>query len=131
MPDFCLVNIFKYLSIDDLLNLADTTKSFKNATELAFSGILGRRLVCLELRRTNFPHNNDRRMVITEENFIIYHFPHALKVLRCFRSTITRLHIYTSRMADHRCIALISYLCDYCFHIWTENPFVQNLSILI
>lgn len=105
--DDCLEHIFKKLSFDGLLNVADSCKRLQNATRLAFTSKYGRHTVRL---------NGDQRIrsiLMNDKQIDIMDKSSCLKVLRCFGASMTKLATLSLAYL-HECDDMDRYLDEYC-----------------
>lgn len=110
--DDCLEHILKYLPLEDLLNVADSSKSLNNGVGLAFKSKYGKYVVKLDFMRSR----KRRRIDISMEEIRILDFPTCLKMLRCLGTSITKLatrsgSTYASKREYDE---LDRYLGEYC-----------------
>lgn len=81
----CLETDFEYLGFSDLLNLADTNKRIRRATELVFI----RKYQHKKLIINDCLH--DGQIYITDNSIEIHNIKPCLQILRCFGPFITAI----------------------------------------
>lgn len=106
--DDCLEHIFKKLSFDDLLNVADSCKRLKNAARLAFTSKYGRHMV-----RINGYFQRIRSILMSDKEIEIKGRSTCLKVLRCFGASMTKLATLPF-VYERECDDIDRYLDEYC-----------------
>lgn len=116
-PD-CLEHIFKYLHIEDLLNVADSRKSLKNAVDQAFTCKYEKRILIslifmIPLIETQLKNGREEKIEC---------FGSTLKFLRCFGKLIAaiKIHFFPKSTAKSKTNALRHYLGEYCTEKLTE-----------
>lgn len=98
MNDDCLVHIFLYLSLGDLLNIADTNKQLKPAAELTFAKRFKRgKLILRKLKKSSEIHINETEQVKVKNPY---------QLLRCFG------HLIPNQKIQNR--TLLKYVNQYC-----------------
>ncbi|XP_031622716.1 uncharacterized protein LOC116340386 [Contarinia nasturtii] len=123
--DNCLEHIFKKLEFIDLLNMADSSKCFKNALNLAFASHF--RGVKVDIN-SQFVRINELFKVTYKNNMLkcgtgdctisIHDGSIGLKLLRCFGHLISNLSVYH---CDERFQCKVNrYINNYCFTSLTE-----------
>lgn len=121
--DSCLIPIMEHLSVDDLLNIVESSKWLKNAVNYVYKRKYGGYVVVLRpltLRKKIFVEctANDKKIYI---NGLLY----CLKFLRCFGHLITNLQIVNRRyeMEYTKLVLCYDYVMEYC------NNSLQKLTI--
>lgn len=99
--DDCLEKIFKYLSLDDLLNIAETSKQLKTAVDWAFN---------FKFRGTLFEIDTNCICKV-RQGILISDIRKSFRLLRCFGQLIPYLAIFQPLCYGKY---LISYLDIYC-----------------
>lgn len=115
----CLEHLLKYLSLADLLNVADTSKHLVDAAKLAFASKHGRKTIVLN----SFPYSISQTIIIHSDEIWIFDFITCLRILRCFGSVIAKLHVYYNFDDDLPRSKLDRYIQEYCAAFLTEIQF--------
>lgn len=103
----CLALIFEKLDLADLLNVADSSKVFKEAVGQAFMCKYGKKEV---VTRDRVRLNGTE--ITIDENQITISGPPCLKLLRSFGHLITKLHYFQS---NHKSSSRMDrYIAKYC-----------------
>lgn len=99
LNDDCLEHIFQYLSLEDLLNIADTNKQLKPAAELAFERRFksGKLILCKSTTTEILINKTERVKVIVGNPY---------RLLRCFGHLIPNQKIINRSM--------LKYVSQYC-----------------
>lgn len=111
----CLEHIFKYLSIRDLLNVANSRNSFKEGVEHAFTSKYGKREVLF------FIEKSKGKIFEKGKGIIVKKFATGLIFLRCFGALISTLKVSGLRRKQHR--EFDRYLNDYCIETLKDLTF--------
>lgn len=115
----CLEIICKYLSISDLLNVAETNQHLKQAADLVFNLKYSKKTIEIYGAHHRIQHIDD-----LEYSIVIYNLLDSLKAIRCFGHLVKDLQIYVDRTdyiykryVDRSCHSfecLITYVNQYC-----------------
>lgn len=84
----CLEGIFMYLHFEDLVNVADVSKYFRNCAYLPFSRKYSRKIIEIPA----FPYDK-RHSYVRRPDIKITHFRFALRTIRCFGHLITQINM--------------------------------------
>lgn len=120
----CLDHIFKYLSIEDLLNVADSCESLREAAFFTYTSKYKRMTLQLQLKNIQlsrrFPtiQTSDRFSIVSK--FSISNLTVCLKFLRCFGHTLNELIIDYNGVDDRHCMEIDHYVNKYCAETLTE-----------
>lgn len=104
----CLEHIFKKLDLQDLMNVADSSKHSKQAADQAFVSKYGRKEVLIHYM--SIPDDGIR---ISNGKWDIYG-PHSLRFLRCFGNLITKLFHTHYTFPENLCLEVERYINKYC-----------------
>lgn len=114
----CLEVVFKYLSIVDLLSIADSNKFLRNAAELVFILKYGKKRVDI------FDLNSVRPEISTGMHTIeISGLKSSLQIIRCFGKFISKLKVSCSLADIENHISfnrLMTYISENCTESLTE-----------
>lgn len=124
----CQVEIFMYLSIEDLLNVADTNKQLKPAADIVFSRKFVQKTVqCNHVREMSDPFQTLDIFIDTYDSSK----PNTLRLLRSFGHLISKLsteHIQqlnSRRHGSDEIFVVLSYINEYCSESLTEIEFYR------
>lgn len=106
----CLEHLLKYLSLADLLNVADSSKQLMDAAKFAFASNHGRKTIVLN----SFPYPLLQTIAVHSDEIWIFDLPTCLRILRCFGSVIATLHVYYNFDDDLPRSKLDRYIQEYC-----------------
>lgn len=109
--DDCLEHIFLYLSLRDLLSIADSSKSLKTATDMAFARNFGGKKSKALI---------DSRTFRFEVNGYAVELNNPYRLLRSFGHLIRNLIIHESKIQR-----VISYVNEYCSESLTDIAFYK------
>lgn len=102
----CLEHIFKKLNPNDLVSLADSSKCFKQACNLAYASKYGNAQVCI------FGRYIPRfRSISVTVNYFAYDSLNCFSLVRCFGNSIHNLKIYYNNRNWTR---VEQYINEYC-----------------
>lgn len=136
----CLVFIFKMLNINDLLSVADASKSFKEAVDWVYVKKFKHKDIVI---KSTIPLQN-RCIEIKDHLINIFDLKNCLKMLRCFGHLFFEVVIYYNDGNRRHHNEVDRYLNKYCAHnlhcivmynsqLWTmeyiEKPFKNLFSI--
>lgn len=126
----CLKNIFKYLELEDLLNVANANKYIKPATEQPFVEKYSKRFIQIVRYKRSGPIEEFNSIVCVQR------YKQILQLLRCFGHLITKLdYCYNATSVSTYCAPLpsyqriLSYINEYCaesltnFHVYPAYAF--------
>ncbi|XP_031633903.1 uncharacterized protein LOC116347459 [Contarinia nasturtii] len=108
--DDCLEHVFMDLSLEDLLNIADTNKELKPAADMAFRRKFGKMEFQLDKDRFQCAIKLGEHIVINDKKT-------QLQLLRCFGHSVTKLVLRPPGVFSRR---LISYANKFCFNSLTD-----------
>lgn len=103
----CLNNVFEYLELDDLLNVADANKQLHRAANLTYVRKYCRKQVIFE----HITLSRDRDMYVTDKVISIGDFRTSLQFIRCFGRLICDVKFDSNGSEDMTCI--INHECDH------------------
>lgn len=112
----CLEAVFKHLCINDLLNIAHTSKQLKPAADLAFTSKFGNKTFGLS-KGTWTP----TAYVETKGEVLKF-----LRLLRCFGHLISTLEFRRFIFYDQYLQYLGSYISEYCTHSVRNIEFIYR-----
>lgn len=92
----CLENIFQKLDLNDLLNVAESNKYFKEAAGMAFRQRYGAKKVWLNKPRLL----TQQKLCVYSANIIIEDVKTSLRILRSFGGLITKLEITENKVSS-------------------------------
>lgn len=107
----CLEIAFKYLSLDDLLNVANTNTHLRNAAKLAFASKYRKKRINVQWTES-IPG-------IADEGYLKM----SLRMLRCFGELISSLEVscyFVNDKSDTFLQRLLDYVSEYCATSLTE-----------
>lgn len=127
----CLVRIFEYLRLDDLLNIAHTNKELKTAADLTFVSSFKKERIYLDMLQKRTKTGRKRiptRSHILEskdsnpdgEHYRIEDLQTSLRLLRCFGHLIDRISIHLPDYSEH----VVPYLTQFCADSLKDIEFV-------
>lgn len=105
-----LEKIFDCLSLNDLLNIADTSKKFKQPADWVFRSKYGKRKIIFW--RTNPSRCN--HPVWPTDNIYIDNFSLCFKILRSFGHAISKLDVNYLKINGNKCAKIDYYVVKYC-----------------
>lgn len=107
----CLEHIFDHLDLDDLLNVADTSRWLRSVAYASYARKYGKKCVVVRFLRIN---HTEPQFGIEEECVKVNCFAKHLQILRCFGKRISKLKIeYLAEIPDRRAV-LDHYFSEYC-----------------
>ncbi|XP_055306318.1 uncharacterized protein LOC129570652 [Sitodiplosis mosellana] len=119
----CLEQIFKRLSLTDLLNVADSNQQLKPAVDLAFRSQFGKRSIKIDMERKIVGFSEKVTDSLTAEIPWSFRF----KLLRCFGHLIAKLKITyvrePSQEDSKRAAHIDRYVNEYCAKSLVEIEF--------
>lgn len=131
----CLEKVFRYLSLGDLLNVADSSKHLRAAAELTYSYKYGKK----QLYIFELAIEWDQDIEIGDE-INIKDWKRSYQILRCFGHLISKLDIwmllsfvvFKKWPGKEKCRTLfehfISYVNEYCANSLTEIKILGNMD---
>lgn len=140
VDDDCLIDIFKHLILQDLINIADTCKRFQTMAQWAFVERYNGKTIKL------YPSSSNRIQPtkLFVNAVVISDLRSCLKVLRHFGVKISKLDISCYYLGEYKKVELAWYMNEYCVDslidlkiekisngmitIWTK-PFLKVESI--
>lgn len=124
----CLEHIFNYLSLIDLLNVADASKCFKQGVNLSFTAKYGSKKLKLQGIEPS-PHQSYE---VDDYKICISNLTTCLKFIRSFGHTIDELHINYIGIGRIHCAEVDRYINEYCaetlefIEIYRAKPYSMN-----
>lgn len=107
----CLEHILKRLSIDDLLNVADSNKRMREAA--AFTLAFKYKILWLTIKNIRIS-SQSKIICFHRGRFSISNVRTCLRFLRCFGNMTGLLYIYYNGADDEHCAVIDQYLNKYC-----------------
>lgn len=104
----CLESIFMYLSLNDLIDIHHTTKTFQRVAELVFARKYGSKTIIL-----NIQAYQNAKIKIADKVEIV-DLKTSLRLLRSFGHLISRLEAQSSLEYIKNCNILNIYINEYC-----------------
>lgn len=105
----CLHLIFDFLTLDDFLSLADTSKFMRNAVESTFRRRFSKKHFHLCRLKSK---STDKRHISVDKEVRVSDFRSGLQLLRCFGHLIHKLNILDLSTVKYK--RIVTYLNDYC-----------------
>lgn len=109
--DDCLEQIFKYLMLQDLINLADACKRFETPVELTFASMYKGKVVKLYPNRCS---NGLEPIKLVADTIQIIGLSSCLKVLRYFGNQIAKLSIQFYCLCKDQKATIAQYMNEHC-----------------
>lgn len=115
----CLAHIFKYLNLQNLVNVSDTNKQLKEAADMIFNSKLRMKMVYLgsKFKQKKFYALQQSHEWFRFEHGRIepYHPASSLKLIRCFGHLITKMVIFNQFIENKAFISELNhYISEYC-----------------
>lgn len=110
--DDCLEHILKKLSLDDLLNVADSCKRLMQAARLAYASKYGRKRV--QKRQKNRFYSSAKKYIEKCADIEIFDISLMLRFMRCFGPSISKLSLPHLDISERQRNELDRYLDEYC-----------------
>lgn len=123
----CLENIFKYLNLDDLLNVVDANKWLRVAADYVYRRRYGQRIVelCdLNSKKTGYIQTNNKSPKIAG-------LKKCLRFVRCFGHNIYELKIDYCRSSRKDYTYLDQYVNEFCADSLTHIKYIRKSTILL
>lgn len=121
----CLEHIFKYLSLVELLNVADARKSLKDGIDQAFTSKYGKRKVKFNIKIYEPDEELLRKVNENDEEIEIVEFVTGLKFLRSFGKLTSTLTMVYNDLQQNQRLEMDNYLSGYCTETLNELIFLD------
>lgn len=122
---FCLEEIFMYLDLEDLLNVANASKYLRPATMTPFTRSHGDKWI--DLRHID---KNQKLFVESNNEITIFSLKTIFQMLRCFGQSISQLNLFApycnaNQFRNYR--RILHYMNEYCVESLTNLKFYPAL----
>lgn len=123
----CIQEIFSYLSVVDLMNVADSNRCLKNAANLSFAQRYGKKSVQLNIV-PSYQRQRKRifRKVSAHSKIYIIDLKSSLQLLRCFSNSIPQLEVtdeHSNKLNVHIYKYIFLYINKFCAKSLTDIEF--------